>query len=307
MPDELLDDTATLAPYLAASYAYVSALKPKPTTRRKDGATWARAVGADSGSRSARSGAHGHWRPSCAGGTVVAMPRHAPAERPIPRGLHGGEPTRSQGGHAEPGRATSTRADVLRLAALVDLQRLAGNAAVTAVLADPSVQRDDADSKGGTPPAVGRCDRRRVRHPAPGRPVHEGPQRLRQEHAEGRRLRRGRESPGDLRTGVEADCRRQEAPQDPVRQPRPDRHRRGRHDAEGREVVAVREARRGQGVHEQRRVQGAPGLAREGRRGRALGLLRRPVRRRRPDAGGLLGRATQGEQGRDEDRRRRTS
>jgi len=35
---------------------------------------------------------------------------------------------------------------------LVDLQRLAGNAAVTAVLADPSVQRDDADSKGGTPP-----------------------------------------------------------------------------------------------------------------------------------------------------------
>jgi hypothetical protein len=35
VPDEVLDDTATLAPYLAASYAYVSALKPKPTTRRK--------------------------------------------------------------------------------------------------------------------------------------------------------------------------------------------------------------------------------------------------------------------------------
>jgi len=34
VPDELLADTATLAPYLAASYAYVSALKPKPTTRR---------------------------------------------------------------------------------------------------------------------------------------------------------------------------------------------------------------------------------------------------------------------------------
>ena len=37
-PDEVLDDTAVLAPYLAASYAYVSALKPKPTTRRKAGA-----------------------------------------------------------------------------------------------------------------------------------------------------------------------------------------------------------------------------------------------------------------------------
>ena len=34
VPDEVLDDTPTLAPYLAASYAYVSALKPKPTTRR---------------------------------------------------------------------------------------------------------------------------------------------------------------------------------------------------------------------------------------------------------------------------------
>jgi len=38
VPDEVLDDTATLAPYLAASYAYVSALKPKPTTRPKAGA-----------------------------------------------------------------------------------------------------------------------------------------------------------------------------------------------------------------------------------------------------------------------------
>ena len=34
VPDEVLDDTPTLAPYIAASYAYVSALKPKPTTRR---------------------------------------------------------------------------------------------------------------------------------------------------------------------------------------------------------------------------------------------------------------------------------
>jgi hypothetical protein len=33
VPDEVLDDTATLSPYLAASYAYVSALKPKPTRR----------------------------------------------------------------------------------------------------------------------------------------------------------------------------------------------------------------------------------------------------------------------------------
>jgi len=38
VPDGVLDDTAVLAPYLAASYAYVSSLKPKPTTRRKDGA-----------------------------------------------------------------------------------------------------------------------------------------------------------------------------------------------------------------------------------------------------------------------------
>jgi hypothetical protein len=34
VPDDLLTDTATLAPYLAASYAYVSGLKPKPTTRK---------------------------------------------------------------------------------------------------------------------------------------------------------------------------------------------------------------------------------------------------------------------------------
>jgi hypothetical protein len=38
VPDDLLDDTAALAPYLAASYAYVSSLKPKPTTRHKAGA-----------------------------------------------------------------------------------------------------------------------------------------------------------------------------------------------------------------------------------------------------------------------------
>jgi len=31
VPARLLRDTATLAPHLAASYAYVSALKPKPT------------------------------------------------------------------------------------------------------------------------------------------------------------------------------------------------------------------------------------------------------------------------------------
>src|SRR4029079_12540194 len=34
VPDEVLDDTPTLAPYLAASYADGAALKPKPTTRR---------------------------------------------------------------------------------------------------------------------------------------------------------------------------------------------------------------------------------------------------------------------------------
>ena len=38
VPDAVLDDTAVIAPYLAASYAYVSSLKPKPTTRRKDDA-----------------------------------------------------------------------------------------------------------------------------------------------------------------------------------------------------------------------------------------------------------------------------
>lgn len=34
VPAEVLADTDTLAPYLAASYAHVSALKPKPTTRK---------------------------------------------------------------------------------------------------------------------------------------------------------------------------------------------------------------------------------------------------------------------------------
>ena len=38
VPDAVLDDTAVLAPYLAASFAYVSSKKPKPTTRRKDAA-----------------------------------------------------------------------------------------------------------------------------------------------------------------------------------------------------------------------------------------------------------------------------
>lgn len=35
VPDALLEDTASLAPYFAASFAYVSALRPKPTTRRR--------------------------------------------------------------------------------------------------------------------------------------------------------------------------------------------------------------------------------------------------------------------------------
>jgi hypothetical protein len=34
VPDELLGDTPALAPYFASSYAYVSGLKPKPTTRK---------------------------------------------------------------------------------------------------------------------------------------------------------------------------------------------------------------------------------------------------------------------------------
>jgi len=34
VPDALLTDTPTLAPYFAASLAYVSSLKPKPTRRR---------------------------------------------------------------------------------------------------------------------------------------------------------------------------------------------------------------------------------------------------------------------------------
>ena len=38
VPDEVLDDPSVLGPYLAASYDYVTALKPKPTTRRKAGA-----------------------------------------------------------------------------------------------------------------------------------------------------------------------------------------------------------------------------------------------------------------------------
>lgn len=33
VPDRLLEDTKTLAPYLARSYDYVSSLKPKPTKR----------------------------------------------------------------------------------------------------------------------------------------------------------------------------------------------------------------------------------------------------------------------------------
>jgi hypothetical protein len=39
VPAALLPEVEQLAPYFAASFAYVSALKPKPTTRRPAGAT----------------------------------------------------------------------------------------------------------------------------------------------------------------------------------------------------------------------------------------------------------------------------
>src|SRR6478735_11446905 len=80
------------------------------------------------------------------------MPRHAPAERPIPRGLRRAEPAASRSGGSDAVPASATRTDVLSLASLFDLQRLAGNAAVAAALEHPSVQRDDSESKGGTPP-----------------------------------------------------------------------------------------------------------------------------------------------------------
>ena len=35
VPDDLLEDTEALAPYLAMSYDYVSSLKPKPTKKSK--------------------------------------------------------------------------------------------------------------------------------------------------------------------------------------------------------------------------------------------------------------------------------
>lgn len=35
VPDDLLDDTETLAPYLAMSFEYVSSLEPKPTRKVK--------------------------------------------------------------------------------------------------------------------------------------------------------------------------------------------------------------------------------------------------------------------------------
>jgi hypothetical protein len=35
VPDDLLEDTEALAPYLDMSYAYVSSLKPKPTKKPK--------------------------------------------------------------------------------------------------------------------------------------------------------------------------------------------------------------------------------------------------------------------------------
>jgi len=37
VPDELLQNTAELGPYLDLSFAYVKALKPKPTTKQKKG------------------------------------------------------------------------------------------------------------------------------------------------------------------------------------------------------------------------------------------------------------------------------
>ena len=80
------------------------------------------------------------------------MPRHAPAERPIPRGPHRDSPAASRPGRGDPGPATAPRADVLSRSTIVDLQRLAGNAAVAAAIGQSWVQRDDAESKGGTPP-----------------------------------------------------------------------------------------------------------------------------------------------------------
>jgi hypothetical protein len=35
VPDDLLEDTETLKPYLSMSYEYVTSLKPKPTTKPK--------------------------------------------------------------------------------------------------------------------------------------------------------------------------------------------------------------------------------------------------------------------------------
>jgi hypothetical protein len=35
VPDDLLEDTETLRPYLKISYEYVASLKPKPTTKAK--------------------------------------------------------------------------------------------------------------------------------------------------------------------------------------------------------------------------------------------------------------------------------
>src|SRR5262245_4637221 len=46
---------------------------------------------------------------------------------------------------------TAARSAALSRSLLIDLQRLAGNAAV-ATLTGPGVQRDDAESKGGAPP-----------------------------------------------------------------------------------------------------------------------------------------------------------
>src|SRR4029077_1268809 len=111
-----------------------------------------RSQGAGSGSRSARSGAHRHLAAELRQWHGRAMPGHAPAERPIPRGPQSGGPAGSRSGHSDVVPATPTRTDVLSLAALVDLQRLAGNAAVASALEHPTVQRDDAESKGGTPP-----------------------------------------------------------------------------------------------------------------------------------------------------------
>src|SRR5262245_46225727 len=72
------------------------------------------------------------------------MPRHAFADRPM---------TRGSGPAAVSSRPRGGSASEFAGPSLLDLQRFAGNAAVTAALADDvAIQRDDADAKGGAPP-----------------------------------------------------------------------------------------------------------------------------------------------------------